>query len=242
MSGFFSVVNFDALQHYKDRSPPWIKLYNSLLDSYEFAQLPDASKAHLLAIYLLASRNSNKIPADPEWIKTSIKAHENVDLNLLVKFGFIEPDQECSKMLASCEQVAPQRERERDIESKSTTGVVIDLFGEQKPEPAEQPEPETPYTPLKEFWDLGPSVLEAAGVEKKAIRGLMGKLQKARRPDECCRILELMAEEPPVAPVPWLMSWCNPARRVPFGGSARPPPIDDTDAYPFAAGITVDRW
>jgi DNA-binding NarL/FixJ family response regulator len=32
----YSVKNFERFQHYKDRSPPWIKLYNELLDDYEF--------------------------------------------------------------------------------------------------------------------------------------------------------------------------------------------------------------
>ncbi len=63
----FSVKNFERFQHYKDRSPPWIKLYNELLDDYGFGRLPDASKMHLVAIWLLASRNDNKIPHDAEW-------------------------------------------------------------------------------------------------------------------------------------------------------------------------------
>src|SRR5687768_18068275 len=52
--------NFESFQHYKDRAPPWIKLYNELLDDYEFGQLPDASKMHLVAIWLLASRSDRK--------------------------------------------------------------------------------------------------------------------------------------------------------------------------------------
>ena len=44
-----------GFQHYKDRSAPWIKLYNELLDDYRFAVLPDASKWHLVA-YLAAGK------------------------------------------------------------------------------------------------------------------------------------------------------------------------------------------
>jgi hypothetical protein len=122
MSGTFSVKNFAKFQHYKDRSPPWIKLYNELLDDYAFGRLPDASKMHLIAIWLLASRYDNKIPADAEWIEKRINATSPVDLKLLLKAGFIEADQECSKMLADCKQVAMpetekrERQRERDIE------------------------------------------------------------------------------------------------------------------------------
>ena len=64
MTAFFSVTNYDQQQHYKDRGPTWIKLYNRLLDDYGFAQLPDAAKWHLIGIFLLASRHNNRIPAE----------------------------------------------------------------------------------------------------------------------------------------------------------------------------------
>lgn len=85
----FSVKNFERFQHYKDRAPPWIKLYNELLDDYEFGLLPDASKMHLIAIWLLASRSDNKIPYDPMWVARRINATEPVNLAALLDAGFI---------------------------------------------------------------------------------------------------------------------------------------------------------
>ncbi len=105
----FSVKNFEKFQHYKDRAPPWIKLYNELLDDYEFGLLPDASKMHLIAIWLLASRSENKIPFDPAWVSRRVNATEKVNLALLAERGFILLDQELQTMeqdasttLASC--------------------------------------------------------------------------------------------------------------------------------------------
>jgi hypothetical protein len=105
----FSVKNFEKFQHYKDRSPPWIKLYNELLDDYEFGQLPDATKMHLVAIWLLASRSENKIPHDSAWVAKRINATEPVNLDLLAEKGFILLNQEvrsmeqvASKPLAKC--------------------------------------------------------------------------------------------------------------------------------------------
>jgi hypothetical protein len=109
----FSVKNFEKFQHYKDRAPPWIKLYNELLDDYEFGKLPDASKMHLIAIWLLASRSSNKIPYDSSWVARRINANTKVDLTLLACYGFIVVDQEvqglehvASEMLADSKQDA----------------------------------------------------------------------------------------------------------------------------------------
>jgi hypothetical protein len=127
---FFRVKNFEKFQHYRDRSPPWIKLYNELLDDYDFGLLPDASKMHLIAIWLLASRSGNKLPFDAAWVSRRINATEAVNLTLLVDCGFILTDQElhnaehiASKPLAKClsrereeterENIEKEREREK---------------------------------------------------------------------------------------------------------------------------------
>ena len=114
MSEFFSVKNFETFQHYKDRSPPWIKLYNELLDDYEFGRLPDASKMHLVAIWLLASRSNNRIPYDAQWVANRINATERVDLERLSQAGFIVKEQRCSEPLAPRKQYAiPETEGEQ---------------------------------------------------------------------------------------------------------------------------------
>ena len=117
---YFRVKNFERFQHYKDRSPPWIKLYNDLLDDYAFTCLQDASKLHQILIWLVASRTGNKLPADPDWISRKISATEPVDLDVLERAGFIEyideklndnqplrdVEQHASGVLADCKQDA----------------------------------------------------------------------------------------------------------------------------------------
>jgi hypothetical protein len=90
MTATFRVKNFERFQHYKDRNPSWIKVYNEVLENYEFARLPDALKGQLISIWLLASRMDNKIPYDPDWVANKINATEPVDLTLLMDSGFIE--------------------------------------------------------------------------------------------------------------------------------------------------------
>ena len=86
---YFSVVNYDQQQHYKDRGPTWIKLYNRLLDDYAFAMQPDAAKWHLIGIFLIASRHHNRIPADPVWLARQIGATAAIELEPLERAGFI---------------------------------------------------------------------------------------------------------------------------------------------------------
>jgi hypothetical protein len=47
MTAYFSVTNYDQQQHYKDRGPTWIKLYNRLLDDYGFAKSTKTIKSKL---------------------------------------------------------------------------------------------------------------------------------------------------------------------------------------------------
>ncbi len=111
----FSIKNFDEFQHYRDRTPPWIKFYNSVLEDYEIASLPDATKAHLFAIWLLASRSGNSLPYDSAFIGNKINATEPVDLEALEQSGFIILDQGCSDPLSETEQSADtEGERERE--------------------------------------------------------------------------------------------------------------------------------
>lgn len=124
---WFSVKNFEQFQHYKDRNPPWIKLYGELLDNYEFACLQDASKLHLISIWLLASRNSNRLPYDSEWVARRINATEKVDLECLLEAGFLvenqplqSEEQVASRSLAGRKQDAiPETETETETESNN---------------------------------------------------------------------------------------------------------------------------
>lgn len=90
MVKYFQVKNFSRFQHYGDRTPPWIKLYYSVLHNYEFSTLQDASKAHLMLIWLLASRCSNRMPWDEKWIEKQIGARAKINLRELLNLGFIE--------------------------------------------------------------------------------------------------------------------------------------------------------
>lgn len=115
MKKLFSVKNWETFQHYKDRNPPWIKLHNHLLDDYDFECLPDATKCHLLCIWMLASRTNNEMVYDNSWVKRKIGANSSVDLELLVSVGFIElqgSGQDASTSLVSEEKRRGETEAE----------------------------------------------------------------------------------------------------------------------------------
>ena len=119
-SQYFQVVNLEKYQHYKHRNPPWVKLHAITLEDYDFGRLQDASKMHLCAIWLLASRTDNRIPWDAEWIATRINATAEVDLDALQDAGFIELIAGASKALAPRKQSALS-ETETETEQQKKT-------------------------------------------------------------------------------------------------------------------------
>lgn len=129
MPSYIRVKNFEKFQHYKDRTPTWIKLYNDVLDDYAFGQLPDASKWLAIGIWLLASRYQNAIRNDPDWIAKKVNATETVDLSPLANAGFIEIYDDASNSLAETERAAslarvPALARE-EAEKRTTPSIRL---------------------------------------------------------------------------------------------------------------------
>lgn len=115
------VSKWDEFQHYSDRDPPWIKLYNRLLDDYEYNRLQDASKAHLTGLWLLASRTENRIPLDVDWIASKIGANTPLDLRPLVSAGFISVYHHASEPLSQDASTSLSFARSREAETEAET-------------------------------------------------------------------------------------------------------------------------
>lgn len=125
------VKNWHSFQHYKDRNPAWIKLHRKLLDDFEFASLPLASKALAPLLWLLAAESKDgTFRCDVDWL--SFRLHidrQEVDAGISPLFdsGFIV---HASKTLARRKQPAtPETEKEREKE-KNTSSTAVEGFVE----------------------------------------------------------------------------------------------------------------
>jgi uncharacterized protein YjaG (DUF416 family) len=56
------VKNWAKFQHFKDRRPPWVKLYRDILDDIEWHKLDGDSAKMLINIWLIASEYSGEVP------------------------------------------------------------------------------------------------------------------------------------------------------------------------------------
>lgn len=55
------VPNWAKFQHYRDRSPVWIKAYTALLDNPEWCELTVAEQGTLLNVWLLYARTEGRL-------------------------------------------------------------------------------------------------------------------------------------------------------------------------------------
>jgi hypothetical protein len=58
----YKIKDWSKFQHFKDRKPPWIKLYRDLLDDLEWHELDPLAAKALVAIWLIASENDGCLP------------------------------------------------------------------------------------------------------------------------------------------------------------------------------------
>jgi hypothetical protein len=121
--GWLTVKNWERFQHYKDRKPPWIKLYRDILDDKVYLSLPVASMALAPCIWLIASENDGKIsdnPADLAWRVRRPDGFCTVALQALVGAGFLSGSVDtANKTLATRGQLPiPEREGETEREKE----------------------------------------------------------------------------------------------------------------------------
>lgn len=56
------VKNWERFQHFRDRRPPWIKLYRDLLDDIEWHELDADAVKVLVMIWLIAAETDGELP------------------------------------------------------------------------------------------------------------------------------------------------------------------------------------
>lgn len=151
---------WSEFQHYKDRSPAWIKLHRKLLDDYAYNCLPLASRALAPMLWLIASEYENgTITASTQEIAFRLRITEKdlVDaLKPLIESKFFECD---SAMLADCKHDAsPEKEniekRRADIRTvANATRPARDQKFEEFRKAYPQRKGGNPWKPAKAQWD-----------------------------------------------------------------------------------------
>lgn len=116
---YFRIKGWDQYQHYKDRSPPWIKLHKSILTSRTWVAMDDQSRVLAIACMLLAADTDNKIPLDPVYVQRVAYLNHEPDFAPLLKNDFIEIIEEEGETLARASKPLAIRTTETETEKKN---------------------------------------------------------------------------------------------------------------------------
>jgi len=135
--------NWNDFQHYKLRSPPWVKLHKKLLDNFDYQRLPLASKALAPMLWLLASEHEEgEIDADPEKLAFRLRmdvSDINVGLKPLIDKEFFFVVHGDISLLASCMQHAlPETEKRQRTETEKEAEPRKRVTTPEKPESVQQ--------------------------------------------------------------------------------------------------------
>lgn len=127
----YYVRNWHRFQHYRHRNPPWVKLHNQILNSTDWIGWSDATRLTALCCLIVASMNGGCVPNDTVMIKKLCRMNWRVDLQPLVKSGFLSEN--ASTVLADASRPPLQsRDRDRDRVEKK---VSVEVARKRAPQP-----------------------------------------------------------------------------------------------------------
>jgi hypothetical protein len=116
----YRIKNWKKFQHFKNRRPPWIKLYRDILDDIEWFNIPDESKSYLVMFWLLASEDKSSSGYLPDIKEMSFrlrKSEEVIIHSLSTLSHWVEQDD--IKVISGRYRVgSPERETERERETE----------------------------------------------------------------------------------------------------------------------------
>ena len=69
----YFIKDFSKFQHFKDRTPPWVKLYRDILDDPDWHELPPEAAKVLVMLWVIASEDDTKRGMLPEVKKLAFR-------------------------------------------------------------------------------------------------------------------------------------------------------------------------
>jgi len=117
----YKIKNWHQFQHFKDRKPPWIKLYRDLLDDVDWHDLDPKAAKHLVMIWLVASEYDGELP-DIKTLAFRLRVPENEAKSIVSKLSHWLIQTDISVILERYQvdslEIETEKETEREVEGK----------------------------------------------------------------------------------------------------------------------------
>ena len=111
------IKHWDKFQHFKDRRPPWIKLYRDILDDPEWHELDGEAAKALVMLWLIASEDNGNLP-DTRKIAFRLRTSEKQAKQLLSSLSHWLDGDDIAVISDRYQDDTPERETEREEETE----------------------------------------------------------------------------------------------------------------------------
>jgi hypothetical protein len=128
------IKNWSKFQHFKDRRPPWVKLYRDILDDIEWHELDPLAAKVLVMLWLIASEDEGRIP-DSKTLAFRLRISEVKTKEIIIKLShWLEHND--IELISSGYQVdlpetETETEREKETKKKATVVACPDFVEQQ---------------------------------------------------------------------------------------------------------------
>jgi hypothetical protein len=116
------IKNWSQFQHFKDRRPPWIKLYREILDDIEWHELDPKSAKVLVMIWLIASESDGCLPDTKKLAFRLRMTEKDTEASLIKLSHWLEQD-DISVISDGYRDDLPETETETETETKTELSV-----------------------------------------------------------------------------------------------------------------------
>ena len=117
------IKNWSKFQHFKDRKPPWIKLYRDILDDMNWHQLDPLASKVLVMCWLIASEDDGQIP-DAKTLAFRLRMSEKQISDCLIKLSHWLEQGDITPISGRYQDDALETEKETEKETKKKTAVA----------------------------------------------------------------------------------------------------------------------
>lgn len=118
------IKNWSKFQHFKDRRPPWIKLYRDLLDDMEWHQLDPLASKVLVTLWLLASEDQNGCLPDTKTLAWRMRMTEKQILDCISKLSHWLERDDINVISKRYQDDLPETETETETKKETKSAIA----------------------------------------------------------------------------------------------------------------------
>ena len=122
------IKNWSKFQHFKDRKPPWVKLYRDVLDDMEWYELDPLASKVLVMCWLIASEDEGRLP-NTKTLAFRLRMTEKQTLDCLNRLSHWLEQDDIDLMIERYQSDSLETEKETETKKEKKATVVATPVG-----------------------------------------------------------------------------------------------------------------